>query len=87
MKDFINDARIEQILEEARSPEHSQVEEIIAKSKELKGLTPQETAVLLQTEDPRLGKKDMENGPADQGGDLRQSASPVCPPLHIEPLC
>jgi 2-iminoacetate synthase len=54
VEDFINDNRIEEILEKAAKPERSRVEEIIAKAKELKGLTPEETAVLLQTEDPDL---------------------------------
>ena len=48
MQDFINDANIEQILEDAKNPERSRVEEIIAKARKLKGLTPHETAVLLR---------------------------------------
>jgi 2-iminoacetate synthase len=51
MKDFIDDTRIEDILNAAARPERKRVEEIIAKAGELKGLTPGETAVLLQTED------------------------------------
>ncbi|MEN6465438.1 MAG: [FeFe] hydrogenase H-cluster radical SAM maturase HydG [Syntrophaceae bacterium] len=57
MHDFISDANIEQILEDAKDPERSRVEEIIAKAKKLSGLTPQETAVLLQTEDRSLVRK------------------------------
>jgi 2-iminoacetate synthase len=52
MKDFIDDNKIEDILKGAARPERPQVEEIIAKALELKGLDPEETAVLLQTEDP-----------------------------------
>ena len=51
MKDFIDDAKIEGILESAKNPDHLQVEDIINKALELKGLTPEETAILLQTED------------------------------------
>jgi 2-iminoacetate synthase len=51
MKDFIDDAKIESILESAKNPDHLQVEDIINKALELKGLTPEETAILLQTED------------------------------------
>ena len=56
MLDFINDTQIENILKKAKSPERLQVEEIVAKALELKGLTPEETAVLLQTDDPELTK-------------------------------
>jgi 2-iminoacetate synthase len=52
MKDFIDDSKIEGILNGAVRPERSRVEEIIAKAGELKGLDPEETAVLLQMEDP-----------------------------------
>jgi 2-iminoacetate synthase len=51
MKDFINDNKIEDILEKAKKPSPERVREIIAKALELKGLTPEEVAVLLQTED------------------------------------
>lgn len=51
MKDFIDEAKIEGILESAKNPDHLQVEEIIKKALELKGLTPEDTAILLQTED------------------------------------
>jgi 2-iminoacetate synthase len=52
MKDFIDDSKIESILNGVARPERPQVEEIIAKAGELKGLAPEETAVLLQMEDP-----------------------------------
>lgn len=54
MEDFIDDNLIEDILKKAERPERAQVEDIIAKAKQLKGLTPEETAVLLQTEEPDL---------------------------------
>ena len=56
MKDFIEDAKIEQVLEDAKNPDPVQVRDIIEKAKELKGLSPHETAVLLQTEDPELAE-------------------------------
>jgi len=52
MLDFIDDLKIEALLANATRPEQVRVEEIIAKAKELKGLTPEETATLLQTEEP-----------------------------------
>lgn len=57
MSDFIDDGKIESILEKAKNPPAGRVEEIINKSRELKGLTPEDTAVLLQTEDEDLIKE------------------------------
>ncbi len=54
IKDFIDDAKIEAVLDQARNPDPARVREIIDKSLELKGLAPEEVAVLLQTEDDEL---------------------------------
>lgn len=54
IKDFIDDTKIEAILDQARNPDPVRVREIIDKSLELKGLTPEEVAILLQTEDNEL---------------------------------
>jgi 2-iminoacetate synthase len=54
IKDFIDDTKIENILDKAKNPAPERVREIIDKAKELKGLTPEEVAVLLQTEDDEL---------------------------------
>jgi 2-iminoacetate synthase len=54
MNDFIDDKKIENILEQAKNPAHERVREIISKARELKGLKPEEVAVLLQTEDDDL---------------------------------
>jgi 2-iminoacetate synthase len=51
MKDFIDDAKIEKILDDAKNPDRVHIDEIIEKARKLKGLTPEDTAVLLQTED------------------------------------
>ncbi len=56
MKDFIEKANIEQVLEDSKNPDPEHVKDIIAKARELKGLTPHETAVLLQTDDPELAE-------------------------------
>ncbi|NPU85730.1 MAG: [FeFe] hydrogenase H-cluster radical SAM maturase HydG [Syntrophaceae bacterium] len=52
--DFIDDGKIERLLDESKNPSRRRVEELIEKAKKLQGLTPEETAVLLQTEDPEL---------------------------------
>jgi len=54
MKDFINDNYIENILKQAKNPDSQRVREIINKAYELKGLSPGDVAVLLQTENDEL---------------------------------
>ncbi|KQC11007.1 MAG: [FeFe] hydrogenase H-cluster radical SAM maturase HydG [Smithella sp. SDB] len=54
MKDFINDNYIENILAQAKNTDAKHIREIIDKSYELKGLSPEEVAILLQTEDNEL---------------------------------
>ncbi len=54
MEDFINDRSLYEILEGSRNQSPAHVRDIIAKSRDLKGLTPEEAAVLLQVEDPEL---------------------------------
>lgn len=54
MKDFIDDNHIESMLAQAKNPDPRRVREIITKALELKGLSPDEVALLLQTEDDEL---------------------------------
>lgn len=54
MQDFIDDGRIEAVLNGAARPERAAVEAVIARAEELQGLSLEETAILLQTEDPEL---------------------------------
>lgn len=54
MKDFIDDNAIQQALERAKNPEKLQVRDVIAKARELKGLSSDDAAVLLQVEDEGL---------------------------------
>jgi len=54
MHDFIDDNRIQSILDQAKNPDPLRVREVIDKAYELKGLTPEEVAILLQTEDEEL---------------------------------
>jgi 2-iminoacetate synthase len=53
-KQIIREALIQRQLEEGRRKPPEAVREIIKKSREAKGLTPEEAAVLLQAEDPGL---------------------------------
>lgn len=53
-KDFIDEGEIVGELEETRSPEAGRVRDILRKSLEIKLLTPRETAVLLNVEEPEL---------------------------------
>ena len=54
INDFIDDTKIENLLAKAKNHPSERVREIITKARELKGLTPKEVAVLLQTEDDEL---------------------------------
>ncbi|HUN55290.1 MAG TPA: [FeFe] hydrogenase H-cluster radical SAM maturase HydG [Smithella sp.] len=54
IKDFIDDTKIENLLIKAKNPAPQRVREIIDKALELKGLSPEDVAVLLQTEDDEL---------------------------------
>jgi 2-iminoacetate synthase len=54
IKDFIDDTKIEYLLIKAKNPAPQRVREIIDKALELKGLSPEEVAILLQTEDDEL---------------------------------
>ncbi|MGA2554269.1 MAG: [FeFe] hydrogenase H-cluster radical SAM maturase HydG, partial [Smithella sp.] len=54
IKDFIDDTKIENLLIKAKNPASRRVREIIGKALELKGLSPEEVAILLQTEDEEL---------------------------------
>jgi 2-iminoacetate synthase len=56
MEDFINDQVITETLEKARNHSPAQVKEIVAKARELKGLSPEDVAVLLQVEDRDLNE-------------------------------
>ena len=57
MKSFINEDKILDILGETQSPSCQRVETIINKSLELKGLSPEEAAVLLNCEDDTIVQK------------------------------
>jgi len=54
INDFINDSIIKNTLDHAKNPPKARVLEIINKALELKGLAPEEVALLLQTEDDEL---------------------------------
>ena len=51
---FIDEGQIWSILEKTSNPQPSQVREVLAKAKELKGLTPEETGILINTTDHEL---------------------------------
>ncbi len=57
MKNFINENKILDILGETQSPSRQRIETIINKSLELKGLSPEEAAVLLNCEDDTIVQK------------------------------
>ncbi|NLY89521.1 MAG: [FeFe] hydrogenase H-cluster radical SAM maturase HydG, partial [Firmicutes bacterium] len=54
MRDFINEEWINSLLQEAVDPEPQKIRGILAKSRSKERLEPEETAALLQVEDPEL---------------------------------
>ena len=85
-KDFIDDDRIEALLQTAAHPERKRVEEIITKALELKGLTPEETAILLQTQDEELIERIWAAAREIKQGDLRQPPGALRPAVHLQLL-
>lgn len=53
-KDFIDEGKIYEELEKQKNPDKQQVRDILQKSLDIKILTPAETALLLNVEDPEL---------------------------------
>ena len=53
-KDFIDEGKIYEELEKQKNPDKQQVRNILQKSLDIKILTPAETALLLNVEDPEL---------------------------------
>lgn len=60
--DFIDDAAIQRTLEEARRPDPHYIRAILDKSRAVETLLPEETAALLQVEDPDLLEEMRETG-------------------------
>ena len=54
MKTFISEKKINKILEQSKSAPKNEAENIIKKSLKLKGLSPEETAILLECEDREI---------------------------------
>ena len=59
-KDFIDDEKIESILRNNRNPEPQRVRDILSKARLLKGLAPEEAAVLLNNENQDLWQEIFE---------------------------
>lgn len=53
-KDFIDEGKIFEEIEKGKNPDKQRVRDILQKSLEIKILTPDETATLLNVEDPEL---------------------------------
>ncbi|MEN6638883.1 MAG: [FeFe] hydrogenase H-cluster radical SAM maturase HydG [Smithella sp.] len=86
IKDFIDDAKIENLLEKAKKPPPERVREIIAKALELKGLRPEDVAVLLQTEDDDLIAQILQTAHKIKE-DIYGNRLVLFAPLYIANLC
>ncbi|MFP4162575.1 MAG: [FeFe] hydrogenase H-cluster radical SAM maturase HydG [Chitinispirillaceae bacterium] len=85
-KDFIDDARIEAQLENAENPDKAHVRDIIAKSKSVETLTPEETAVLLNVKDPQLWKE-METAAGEIKTKVYDNRIVTFAPLYLSTVC
>ena len=86
MKDFIDDNHIESILEQAKNPDPQRVREIIKKAYELKGLSPEDVAVLLQTENDELIEEILQAAHKIKE-DIYGNRLVLFAPLYIANLC
>jgi|GEM_PF-3543865 len=68
---FIDEGQIWSILEKTSNPQPSQVREVLAKAKELKGLTPEETGILINTTESRAYTGDVRYRFLDKESGLR----------------
>ena len=63
-----------------------EVRELLAKAREMQGLSMDEVACLSFVESPELLAGNLLDGKANQGRDLRNAAGLLCAALHLQPL-
>lgn len=85
-KDFVDEAYIFQCLEQHRQPDRAQVRDIIKKSLGIHLLTPAETAVLLNVEDPEL-LEEMQEAALEVKKKVYDNRIVFFAPLYCSNLC
>lgn len=85
-RDFINDAEIEDRLAARKDPDAAWVRDIIAKAMDIKTLTPDETAALLNVRDPDLWAE-MESAAGAIKKKVYDNRIVTFAPLYLSNLC
>ncbi|PIE31308.1 [FeFe] hydrogenase H-cluster radical SAM maturase HydG [candidate division KSB3 bacterium] len=85
-KDFIDDGRIEQQIADAVNPDPLKVRDIIAKSRAIEDLTPEETATLLNVTDPELWQE-METAGGEIKRHVYDNRIVTFAPLYLSTTC
>ena len=84
--DFIDDEFIEKTIQEQANPDASYIRDIIAKSRRLETLLPEETAALLNVTDPEL-IKEMEQAAIDIKLQVYDNRIVTFAPLYLSSKC
>lgn len=83
---FIQDDKIHETLTQARNPDRSRVEEILAHAREMKGIGPDEVAVLSNIDDPELAHQLFETA-RELKEEIYGRRLVLFAPLYISNLC
>ena len=83
---FIDEAEIAQTLQAAREPEPGRVQEVLAKARELHGLTAEEVAALMEVQDPAL-LEGLFAAARDVKNEIYGNRLVLFAPLYISNLC
>lgn len=85
-EDFINEGKIFEEIEKGKNPDKQRVRDILQKSLEIKILTPDETATLLNVEDPELFHE-MQEAALEVKKKVYDNRIVFFAPLYLSNLC
>ena len=85
-KDFIDEEKIFEEIEKGKNPDKQRVRDILQKSLEIKILTPDETATLLNVEDPELFHE-MQEAALEVKKRVYDNRIVFFAPLYLSNLC
>ena len=84
--DFIDDDAVEALIENARCNEPARIRDIIAKARAIENLTPAETAILLNVQDPDLWQE-METAGGEIKAKVYDNRIVTFAPLYLGTAC
>lgn len=85
-QDFIQDEKIEKIIREAPAPDAQEVRDLLEKSKAIESLTLEETAKLMNVDDPDL-RAEMEAAALQTKKNVYDNRIVTFAPLYMSSLC